>query len=71
MLDPFVQIVTDEKGRKLNDRTGKTIAEMYGHSIDTASPRPSMGLWVGRLLIRMGEKLTKQDVSLKTEKEEA
>ena len=71
MLDPFIQIVADEKGRKLNDRTGETIAEMYGHSVDTASPRPSMGLWVGRLLIRMGEKLTKQSGSLRTEKEEA
>ena len=71
MLDPFIQIVADEKGRKLNDRTGKTIAEMYGHSVDTASPQPSMGLWLGRLLIRMGEKLAKQDGSLRTEKEEA
>ena len=71
MLDPFVQIVADEKGRKINARKSESIAEIYGHSIDTASPRPSMGLWVGRLLIRMGQKLTKQDVSLGTEKEEA
>ncbi len=71
MFDPFVQIASDEKGKKLNGRAGESIAEMYGHSIDTASPRPSMGLWVGRLLIRMGEKLTKQDVSLNTDKEKA
>ncbi len=71
MFDPFVQIAADEKGKKLTGRTGTSIAEMYGHSIDTASPRPSMGLWVGRLLIRMGERLTKQNVSLNTNKEKA
>ncbi len=71
MFDPFVQIASNEKGKKLNSRAGESIVEMYGHSLDTASPRPSMGLWVGRLLIRMGEKLTKQDVSLTTNKEKA
>ncbi len=71
MLDPFVQIVSDEREKKVTGRAGQSIAEMYGHSVDTASPRPSMGLWVGKLLIRMGEKLTKQDLSLRTDKEKA
>ncbi len=71
MLDPFVQIVSDEREKKLTGRAGESIAEMYGHSVDTASPRPSMGLWVGRLLIRMGEKLTKQNPALKANRENA
>jgi hypothetical protein len=76
MLDPFVQIVSDEREKKLTRRTGhgrigETIAEMYGHSMDTASPRPSMGLWLGRLLIRMGEKLSNQNPSLKSDREKA
>ncbi len=71
MLDPFVQIVSDEREKKLTGRARESIAEMYGHSVDTASPRPSMGLWVGRLLIRMGEKLTKQNPALKANRENA
>ncbi len=71
MLDPFVQFAADERDKKLTSRTGETIAEMYGHSADTASPQPSMGLWLGRLLIRMGEKLSKQDLPLRADKEKA
>jgi hypothetical protein len=44
---------------------------MYGHSIDTSTPHPSMGLWVGKLLIRMGEKLAGRNAVLKTDKEKA
>ncbi len=71
MLDPFVQIVSDEREKKLTGRAGESIGEMYGHSVDTASPHPSMGLWVGKLLIKMGEKLAGKDVSLAANKEEA
>lgn len=71
MLDPFLQLASDERLRKLNGRTGQSIAEMYGHSIDTSTPHPSMGLWVGKLLIRMGEKLAGRNAVLKTDKEKA
>ena len=71
MLDPFVQLASSEKGKKFAGPAGETFGEMYGHSIDTASPRPSVGLWVGRLLIRMGEKLAKQDIPLKRDRENA
>ena len=71
MLNPFVQFVSDERGKKLAGPTGDSIGEMYGHSIDTASPRPSVGLWVGKLLIRMGQKLTKEDIPLKMDREDA
>ncbi|MGE5072389.1 MAG: hypothetical protein ACM3MF_03100 [Anaerolineae bacterium] len=70
MLDPFVQLVSDEREKKFNGRTGESIAEIVGHSIDTASPREPMGLWLGKLLIRMGEKLAGQDSALKDTKEE-
>jgi hypothetical protein len=71
MLDPFVQIVSDEREKNIHGRTGTTIAEMYGHSIDTSTPHPSVGLWVGRLLIRMGEKLSGRSVPLSPQKEKA
>lgn len=71
MLDPFVQLVSDERERKMQVRTGATIAEMYGHSIDTSTPHPSVGLWVGKLLIKMGEKLAGKDVPLTAHKEKA
>lgn len=71
MLNPFVQLVSDEREKKISGRTGESIAEMVGHSIDTASPREPMGLWLGKLLIRMGEKLSGQDSTLKATKEKA
>ncbi len=71
MLDPFVQIVSDEKGKRLHTTGGETFGEMYGHSIDTASPHPGVGLWLGKLLIRMGQKLAKQEVSMKMDREKA
>ncbi len=69
MLNPFVQFVQREKDKGAPRRREETIAEMYGHSVDTSSPHPSMGLWVGKLLIRMGEKLAKQDMPLETDRE--
>ena len=46
-------------------------SHLTGYSVDTASPRPPMGLWLGRLLIRMGQKLTKEDADLKITRENA
>lgn len=63
MLNPFLQPVKSDKRRTTPLSEEKT-AQIYGHSVDSASPRPHMGLWVGRLLIRMGQKLTKQSDEL-------
>ncbi len=71
MLNPFIQLPPDHKQRKPTPLTEESIAQLYGHSVDTASPRPSMGLWVGRLLIRMGQKLSKEDIRLKSSGEHA
>ena len=70
MLNPFIQVGADEKRRKhLNE--AEEFAQMTGYSVDTASPRPPMGLWLGRLLIKMGRKLAKEDVDLKISRENA
>ncbi len=69
MLNPFMQFVEREKEKENARWREESLAEMVGHSVDTASPRPSMGLWVGKLLIRMGEKLVKQDMPLNTHRE--
>jgi hypothetical protein len=70
MLNPFLQPIPTEK-RRLTTATEEARAQILGHSIDTASPHPTMGLWVGKLLIRMGEKLANQDHQLKELKEHA
>ena len=71
MLNPFIQIGTEEDRRKGASEIDKSVVQAYGHSLDTASPRPAMGLWLGRLLIRMGQKLAKEDMNLKVNRERA
>jgi len=68
MLNPWLQPGPTEKRRQ--NRTAQELsAQIYSHSLDTSTPRPSVGLWVGKLLIRMGEKLAKQDDQLKSIRE--
>ena len=70
MLDPFVQAhTTDDINRPaLNE---EDFAQFYGHSLDTSTPRPSVGLWFGRLLIRMGARISGERVTLNSSKESA
>ncbi len=71
MLNPFIQIGAEKKHRKGASEIDESAVQVYGHSVDTASPRPAMGLWLGRLLIRMGQKLAKEDINLKMKRERA
>jgi hypothetical protein len=71
MLNPFIQVGPEEKRRKSTNEVEEYAAQVTGYSVDTASPRPPMGLWLGRLLIRMGRKLAKEDVDLKITRENA
>ena len=66
MLNPFLQPTPRVNGRKNRPTDGQAAAQMYGQSLDTSSPRPHVGLLVGRLLIRMGEKLVNEEHELKT-----
>ena len=69
MLNPFLQPRSAEKTRQHRAGAEDLPAQIHGHSLDTSTPHPSMGLWIGRLLIRMGEKLAQQDIELKTTRE--
>lgn len=71
MLNPFIQVGADEKRRKHMNEAEEYASHLTGYSVDTASPRPPMGLWLGRLLIRMGQKLAKEDADLKVTRENA
>ncbi len=71
MLNPFIQIGAEEKRRKTMNEAEEYASQLTGYSVDTASPRPPMGLWLGRLLIRMGQKLAKENADLKITKENA
>jgi len=70
MLNPFMQ----DLPRKRNGRVSKNeslAAEQKPVVVETFTRRPSAGLWLGKLLIRMGEKLAKQDVQWKGTKQSA
>jgi hypothetical protein len=69
MLNPFLQPMPDKKQRQMTTNSEEFSAQMYGHSLDTSKPHSSVGLWVGQLLIRMGQKLTKHDTDLQTLKD--
>ena len=71
MLNPFLQPVPAKKQAHPQNDHEELAAEIYGHSLDTSVPRPNVGLWVGRLLIRMGEKLANEDVESKSSRQAA
>ncbi|MGE5073275.1 MAG: hypothetical protein ACM3MF_07600 [Anaerolineae bacterium] len=71
MLNPFLQPIRPQKPHRTSAAAEEAAAQMIGHSLDTASPHPSVGLLVGRLLIRMGEHLAHQNHELKDLKEHA
>lgn len=71
MMNPLIPMLPPEKRRKPVPESEEAYVQMYGHSVDSASPRPSMGLFLGRLLIRMGQKLTKEELPLESSRQNA
>ncbi len=71
MLNPFIQLPPSGKPRKPQDETEEAYAQMYGTNMDCACPKPTMGLFVGKLLIRMGTKLTKEQIRMESTREHA
>jgi hypothetical protein len=70
MLNPFIQSPRTEKDRpRLTE--DEALVQLHGQSLNKDAAQPSVGLWVGKLLIRMGEKLTKEDMQLKSTRERA
>ncbi len=66
MLNPMLLQPDKVEKRKQDRAVVQEFAPLVvGHSLGTANPRPSVGLFIGRLLIRMGHKLAKQDSELK------
>ncbi len=63
MLNPFIQdpLSHKEKERVIN-------AEMDAHRFAHVAERPrsQAALWLGNLLIKMGEKLTEREVEMKS-----
>lgn len=69
MLDPFLQLPPG-KPHSLFAESEEQHAQKYGRVVEgSAGRRSGPGLWLGRLLIKMGTKLAKQDVELKTMRE--
>ncbi len=71
MLNPFLQPMPEKQKHQVQTDSDMPKVQMYGHSLDTATPRASVGLLVGRLLIRMGQMLAKQDSEPDNTKEKA
>ena len=70
MLNPYIQNLPPKR----TDKTAKNdnlAAEQYARTIENSASEVDAGLWLGKLLIRMGEKLTKQHVELKGTKQSA
>ncbi len=70
MLNPFLQTEAGKNRRLIMGGSEETAAQQYGHTLEGMS-QPSVGLWIGRLLIRIGEKLAKKDSALKNARENA
>ncbi len=70
MLNPFLQPEPGKKGRLILGGNEESAAQEFGHTLESTS-QPNLGLWIGRLLIRMGEKLSKEDTALKNARENA
>jgi hypothetical protein len=71
MMNPYLQVPPKqaEKARKvMND---ELTAGQYAEILSKPAPRRNLGLWIGSLLIRMGNRLAQQDVEMKTSKEHA
>ena len=71
MLNPFLQAEAGKKRRLIMGGNEESAAQEHGQTLDSFTPRPSVGLWIGRLLIRMGKKLSKEDIALKNARENA
>lgn len=65
MYDPLMHMPQPDKRQDPWLDTEEAMGQMYGRSVSSASPRPSMGLFIGKLLIRMGQKLVKDESALK------
>jgi hypothetical protein len=71
MMNPFFQIPPEKPGRNRTAMDDEMAAHQYAQTSKGSAPRKNIGLWVGKLLIRMGKKLAEQDVEMITSKERA
>ena len=71
MFNPFLQTEPRKKRWQIIGGNEESTAQRQGRILDSMPEQPSVGLWMGRLLIRMGQKLAKEDVDLKISRENA
>ena len=71
MMNPFLQIPPEKTGKNRTALDDEMAAQLYAQTIRSSTPRKNVGLWVGKLLIKMGKKLAEQDIEMKTSKEHA
>ena len=72
MLDPFLQQLPPKEPQSLFSESEEHLAQRHGRLVQgPAGHRSGPGLWLGKLLIKMGAKLAKQDVELKAMREHA
>ncbi len=71
MLNPFIQSPSQDRQVKDLEISEEMAAQRRARLVSKASGPKPVALWAGKLLIRMGEKLTQRDFELKSTKEHA
>ena len=71
MFNPFLQTEPRKKRWQIIGGNEESTAQKQGRILDSMPEQPSMGLWMCRLLIRMGKKLAREDTALKSAREHA
>ncbi len=71
MMNPFLQVPPQQARKDRKTMNDELSAEQYAQLLSKSAPRRNLGLWIGSLLIRMGNRLAQQDIEMKTSKEHA
>jgi hypothetical protein len=71
MMNPFLQVPPPKADKSRLALSEEQAAHQYSRTVSIPAPRSNLGLFIGKLLIRMGKKLAEQDIEMKTSKEHA
>jgi hypothetical protein len=67
-MNPFLQVPPPKTGKTRSAMNEEQAAQEYTSLVKSSAPRSNIGLLVGNLLIRMGNKLAEKDIEMKTSK---
>jgi len=71
MLNPLIQSLPLKNGKYSKKVEKKAVAHQDAATFEKQTRQPSLVLWVGNLLIRMGKRLTEPNMEMKRSREHA